>query len=135
MILWSILLSLSLVFAQGATLHVHDMDHEHHTHHNHGHEVIDSAHPAEHSHASKAHFSLDASHNDHHDDITSEVDVSPNGLLKASSAHVLFFAIIAFSLLLTLPARVGQAVRYRGDSDLFHYHCYLFSPPLRAPPL
>lgn len=133
-VLWCILLSLSLILAQGVTLHVHHQDHDHHTHHHHGHDLIDSAHDAEHSHSSKAHFSLDASHDDHHNEIITEVDVSPNGLLKAPGTQVLFFVFITFVLLLTLPTSTRRAPRHRRESHPYHYLCYLFSPPLRAPP-
>ena len=89
----------------------------------------------EHEHLSKAHFAHDQSHGDHHEEVFSEVDVSPNGILKAPSAQILFFAVITFILLLAWPVFAGRVLYYRRDSDPFHYLCYLFSPPLRAPPL
>lgn len=132
MITWSILLSLSLIVAQGVTLHVHSVDHDYYGHYQQDH--ADNSH-SEHSHVSKAHFSHDASHGDYHEEIFSEVDVSPSGLLKASFTQILSFVLITFIVLLALPMLVGQVLGHRRDSNVLHYQCYLISPPLRAPPL
>lgn len=131
-ILWSVLLSLSLVFAQGTTLHVHAIDHGHHYAHDHSHS---GDHSADHSHISKAHSAHDDSHGHHHVGGSSEVNISPNGLLKAPYAKILLFAIITFILLLALPALIERVLRYHRDSNQCYFCCYYFSPPLRAPPL
>ena len=122
------MLSLSLFFAQGVTLHVHTLDHGHDGHW-HGHLAGVTG---DHAHFSKAHFS----HIGDHDHIVSEVDISPNGMLtKLVSSHVLILAFIAFILLLSPTAVSRRLVHCYSEGRLALYRCYLLSPPLRAPPL
>ncbi len=129
LLLWSLLLCLALLFAQGVKLHVHSLDHGHDNHHSH---AINEA--GDHGHLSKAHFTHDTSHNDHHDGVVSEVDISPDGLLKNVQNN--FFAIALFALFFTLMTFVSsrQLVQYCRESKLILHSYYVLSPPLRAPP-
>ncbi len=128
--MWNLLLSLSLLCAQGVKLHVHNLDHEHDNHHSHS---IDEA--GDHSHLSKAHFAHDTSHNEQHDGVVSEVDISPNGLLK--NTHNNIFAVALFALFFTLMIFVSsrQFIQRSRESKLILHRYYVLSPPLRAPPL
>jgi len=136
LLLWSLLLSLSLLCAQGAKLHTHNLDHGHNDHpndyHSHIHSIIDEA--GDHGHLSKAHFTHDTSHNDHHDGVISEVDISPDGLLKNANDNV--FEIVLFALFFTLMIFVSsrQLVQRCRESKLILHRYYVLSPPLRAPP-
>lgn len=129
--LWTILLSLALLCAQGVKLHTHDLDHNHDQQH--GHTPSEAA--VEHSHLSEAHLSTDVSHDDHHDEMTSELDANPNGLLKKVSNSVLTLALLATVFILLFPGFYQQIFHRRRGKAIFIPWRYLLSPPLRAPPL
>ena len=133
--MWSLLLSLALLCAQGVKLHVHHLDHGHDNHPNNYHSHIHAIDKAgDHDHLSKAHFTHDTSHNDHHDGVVSEVDISPDGVLKNANYSV--FALALFALFFTLVIFVSsrQLVQRCRESKLILRSYYLLSPPLRAPP-
>jgi len=125
---WTIILSLLILFAQGVTLHVHSFDHDPLQNH---HSIADLN---DHSHLSEAHLSVDFSHNDHHDKVTSEIDASPDCILKQVSANVTVIALLAMALTLLLSGLCRNTFlrycRYVALSRRYH----LF-PSLRAPPL
>ncbi|MCF6336458.1 MAG: hypothetical protein L3J84_00695 [Gammaproteobacteria bacterium] len=131
--MWALLLSLALLCAQGTKLHVHNLDHGHNNHliNDHTHDAIDKA--ANHSYLSKAHFTHDTSH-DHHGSVVSEVDISPDGVLKNTNNSV--FSIALFALFFTLITFISsrQLVQRCRESKLTLHSDYLLSPPLRAPP-
>ncbi len=123
LLLWSLLLSLSLLCAQGAELHVHNLDRGH----EHGH-----------AHLSKAHFIHDDHHDTFHDTlhnsgVISELDISPDGAVKNTN-HFFAIVVVIFLLILMIfsPAR-RLAGRCRGSEFIF-WGRYDLSPPLRAPP-
>ena len=125
LLLLSVLLSLSLLCSQGVGLHVHSLDHGH----------GDSIHQAgEHAHLSEAHFAQDSSHNDHHDGTVSEVDISPDSLLKTPSNNIFSIALIAFLFISVVFVSSQQWVHRRRESKLILHRRYVLSPPLRAPP-
>jgi hypothetical protein len=129
--LWALLLSIALLCAQGVKLHVHSIDHDHDRQHSH----IAAEAVAEHSHLSEAHLSSDVSHGDHHDEVVSELDVSPDGLLKKASSNVVVLALLAAVFTLLLPGLYQQIFHRRRDKDAILPWRYLLSPPPRAPPL
>ena len=131
LLVWSLLLCVALLGAQGVKLHIHHLDHGSDNQHSHSH-TIDEA--GDHRHLSQAHFTHDISHDTHHDGAVSEVDISPDGILKNINSSA--FAVTLSSLLLTLMIFVSsrqRVQRYR-ESKLILYRYYLLSPPLRAPP-
>ncbi len=121
LLLWSLFLSLALLCAQSINLHVHDLDHTH------GADELSG-----HTHLSKAHFAHDISH-DHHYGEVSELDVSPDGVVKNlnHSAFAIALFVIFFSLIAFVSSR---HVHQRRRKDKLIHHDYLLSPPLRAPP-
>ena len=124
-----ILLSL-LVMGQGVTLHVHDLDHSH-SHHQ---QVIDEAEYHDH-HSNNLHYAIDGSHADHHDESVTEIDITPNGVMKLVISQVLIaFALIFYLLILPIRSHFLGRVHFANDLSLVKYLCYLLSPPLRAPP-
>ncbi|MEN8167540.1 MAG: hypothetical protein ABFR65_08705 [Pseudomonadota bacterium] len=126
----ALLLCLALLCAQGTRLHVHFLDCEHAaatglatTDDNHGH--------AQHS---KIHLVTDNSHHHHSETEMSELDVSPQGLLKKlPGINSLFLAIVCIFTLL-LPVFTRQAVQRHSGSRFKTLRYYALSPPLRAPP-
>lgn len=134
LLLWSILLSLSLVCAQFVGLHYHSLDHDQPDHLIHDNHVIDTVIlDQEHSHIGGAHFALDGAHVDHHDG-EATVDISPDGWLKNTSKNIFSIDIIVlmfvFSVLVT-----GQKQTYRLQKKItVPDRQYTLSPPLRAPP-
>jgi len=131
LLLWSLLLSLSLLCAQGAGLHVHSVDHGHDELQSHIHGADEAD---DHTHMSKAHFTHDTSHNDHHDDVVSEIDVSPEGLLKNASNNIFSIALFTFFFILVMFVSSRQLIYCRREGKLILDKYYLLSPPLRAPP-
>lgn len=127
----SLVFSLALLCVQGVGLHVHNLDHDHGDHHGHAHAIDDTG---EHAHLSKAHFAQDTSHSDHHDGAVSEVDISPDGLLKNSSNNIFAIALIAFFFIFAMFVSSRQWVHRGRESKLVLYRRYVLSPPLRAPP-
>ena len=125
---WAILLSLLILCAQGVKLHVHSFDHDPHQNHH----SIDNLN--DHSHLSEAHLSIDISHEDHHDEVTSEIDACPDCILKQASGNVLVLALLVMALTLFLPGLSRYIFhRHHGVVSIPWRH-HLF-PPLRAPPL
>ena len=129
LLLLSLLLSLVLLCAQGVKLHVHNLDQGHDNHHSH---AIDEV--GDHDHLSKAHFTYDASHDGYHDDVVSEIDISPDGLLKSVNSHVFMIALFAFFFTLITFISSRQLIQRCRESKLILHRQYVLSPPLRAPP-
>ena len=127
---WGILLSL-LVMGQGVTLHVHDLDHSH-SHHQ---QVIDEAEHHDHHHINNLHFAIDGSHADHHDESVTEIDITPNGIVKLVISQMLIaFALIFFLLILPIRSNILGRLHVGNEASFVRSLCYLLSPPLRAPP-
>ncbi len=120
LLLWSLLLSLALLCAQGATLHIHS----------------DQTHNGDHDHIAaplnKPHSALDISHNEHHDG--SEIDLSADGLLKNTLNKVFTIALFTLFFTLLIFSSSRQFTHHYRKNKLILYSYYLFSPPLRAPP-
>ena len=133
LLLWSVLLALMLLCAQGVKLHAHDLGHgdEHHSSDGHIHAIEATG---DHGYLSKVHFAHDTSHSEHHDDVVSEIDISPDGLLKNTNNSV--FAIMLFALFFILMVLISsrQLIQRCRESQLILRSCQIFSPPLRAPP-
>jgi hypothetical protein len=126
---WVSLLSLALLCAQGARLHIHWVDCGQTS-------TLDPAHvPAdtEHQQHAKVHLVTQYTHRMHAGDGLSVLDLSPEGLLKKLSDAPLFLAIVAL-VILRLAVVSRQALPRRLEPWVKHRcHCGL-SPPLRAPP-
>jgi len=127
--LWTLLLSIALLSAQGIKLHVHSLDHNQ----EYDHISIESL--VDHSKISKVHLSTDVTHEDHHDGITSELDVSYYGFMKkvSNSVLTLVFFFILFTLFFISSYR-QIFYRRRNNIAMLPWR-YINSPPLRAPPL
>lgn len=96
---WIFSFSIALLCTQSVKLHAHGIGHDHDQKHSHiTHEVT-----AKHSHLSNAHLFTDISHGDHHDEPVSELDASPDGLLKKVSTSKLALALFATVLTLLFP--------------------------------
>ena len=131
--LWTLLLSVALLCAQGVRLHVHSSGQEHEHDLQHSHIAIEVI--AKHSHLSEIHLSTDTSHIDHHDEVLSEIDTSPDGFLKKVSSNILTLALLVTLFTLLLVGFNQQILLRYQDKDAIFTWRYLFSPPLRAPPL
>ncbi|MDF1644402.1 MAG: hypothetical protein P1U80_09480 [Pseudomonadales bacterium] len=130
LLLWSLLLSLSLLCAQGVGLHAHSVGHGHDERQNH----IDAADWVEdHAYMGKAHFVHDRSHNDHHDGSASEIDLSPNGLLK-NFQNIFVLALIVFFIAVVTSLCSRHLIRRNRENEFTPHRYYTLSPPLRAPP-
>ena len=128
---WTILLSIVLLFGQSVKLHVHSLDHAQDQH-----QIYNlAAEHGEHSNLAGAHLSIDNSHSDHHAENAVEIDTSPNALLKDLSSKVLALALLITLLLLFLPGFNQLLLHRLHSNNAIFPRRYLLSPPLRAPPL
>ena len=125
---WTIFLSLLILCAQGVTLHVHSFDHNPFQNH---HSIDDLN---EHSHLNVAHLSIDPSHDEHHNNVPSEMDASPDCILNQVATNVTVLAILTLVLMLILPV-LCQNIFFSFHFNISRpWRCYFF-PQLRAPPL
>lgn len=127
--LWVLLLSMALLCTQGVTLHVHSLDHDQ----QHSHASSGAA--TGHSHLSKPHLSTDVSHAAYHNEIVSELDISPDTLQKKVSGSVLTLVLLVAVQVLLFPGFFQRLFHRHRDRNVVFSWRYLFSPPLRAPPL
>lgn len=131
LLLLSILFSLSLLCAQGVTLHIHNLDHDNNDHSGQIH-AMDKA--GDHRHLSRAHFVHDTSHRDHHDSVISEVDISPDGVWQKAKINIFAIALVVFFFTLVMFVSSRRPVRRFRESIPVLRGYYILSPPLRAPP-
>ena len=134
LLLWSVLLSLSLVCTQIVGLHYHSLDHDLADHLIHDSLNPDiGIHDLEKSHVNGAHSALDGSHVDHHDGAAT-VDISPDGWLKNTSKNTFSIDIIVLMFVFSVLI-AGQKLTYRLQEKItVPDRQYTLSPPLRAPP-
>ncbi|WP_455218554.1 hypothetical protein [Kaarinaea lacus] len=139
---WVIFLSITLICAQGVTLHVHTVDHDHfhgHSQHHsqqHKHDSLpDQLITAEHTHISIAHLSVDSSHSSHHDRVIFESDACPDCLLTKISSKVPLAALLSVLFILLLFGIYRRTYERRRDDNILYLFRPHFTPPLRAPPV
>ncbi|MBL7003723.1 MAG: hypothetical protein ISR69_06835 [Gammaproteobacteria bacterium] len=128
---WTLLLSLVLLFGQNSKLHVHSLDHADNQQINH--KYVDAAN--DHSGLGEAHLSTDSSHSDHHAEIVSEIDTSLNALLIDTSVKIPVLALLITLLVFYIPSFYHLVVHRRSIYPVYSFCRNHFSPPLRAPPL
>lgn len=127
--LWILFISVALLCAQGVKLHLHNLDHDHGSKH------LSSIDDAKHSHMSVAHLATDTSHIDHHNEVVTEIDASPDGLIKKGISDIPEHALIAFVFSALLIGFYRSTIHRRRCSHTKVPWRYHISPPLRAPPL
>ncbi len=136
---WAILLSMAILCAQCVKLHVHDTNHDFGQQHGPltANDVEGEAvgEVEGHSHLTVAHLSADTSHADHHDEVLSEVDASPDVFLNKVANNIPVLALLAGILILCLLAIYRYPIHRRRHNDALSFWRYYHSPPLRAPPL
>lgn len=131
-ILWICYLIVTLIFVQGAQLHLHLYDH-HHDYNQHNVVNIDIG---DHQHLDQVHSAHHISDAEHSLDFVTTVDIDIESFQKKLSSVVL--SIIVFllvSIILVLPRQCVRTLwrRYR-NTPLLNLRCAI-TPPLRAPPL
>lgn len=135
-LLWIVILSVALFFAQGITFHLHGMvqEHNHSFEAEYHHTSIQEA--PQHLHFSQPHSAIDSSHGDQYHDNTVEFDIKQDGLVnKISISPILLgFLVVLFTLHVIINC-VRSFCLYRDEDNVFLITCrFLFAPPLRAPP-
>lgn len=135
-LLWIVILSVALLFAQGITFHLHGtvQEHNHSFEAEYHHTSIQEA--PEHLHFSQPHSVIDSSHGDQHHDNTVEFDIKQDGLLnKLSISPILLGFLVVLLTLHVIINYVRSFCLYRDDDNVSLITCrFLFAPPLRAPP-
>ena len=135
LLIWIVLLSIAVLCSQGIGLHVHSMDHGQDSHLAFA-TNIDDLSKATHHHEqfSKPHLSLDSSHIDHHSDISDNIDISPDGLLKNTNNNIFSIDVMAFIFILIMLTPARLVIRRIQESTVKLHNFYVLSPPVRAPP-
>ena len=130
-----VLLSIILLSGQSVTLHIHglEQDHEHENKQIVVHTIDESA--SEHAHLSKIHFANDSSHDFDHDEFISGFDVNDNAFFNKMPNNPLLVALLSFVISLFVAVFCLKIVYRYSDEEFTYPFRYLFSPPLRAPPL
>jgi len=131
LLIWIVLLAIAIFCAQGMKLHVHSFGHDHK-------QQLSSISPevvTEHSHLSDIHLTTDLSHAEHHDEVVSEQNASPQALLKQISNDGSMLAIFVIAFILILYGAYVITWYRRFDINIAISLRYILSPPLRAPPL
>ncbi|MFT5657469.1 MAG: hypothetical protein ACI9KN_000742 [Gammaproteobacteria bacterium] len=129
--IWTILLSLGLLFGHSANLHVHSFDYASEKQPS----RISVTGVDDHSHQVQTHLSTDMSHSDHHAVFVPEIDTSLNVLLKFNTGKVLTLALLFTMLVYFSPCFYQYLIHRRRNNDTISSWRYHFFPPLRAPPL
>jgi hypothetical protein len=127
----TILLAIAILCAQGVKLHVHNFGHDHQQQFS----SISSEVVTEHSHISDIHLTTDASHADHHNEVISEQNASPQALLKQISNDGPMLAVFVIAFIFLLYSAYVITLHRRFDINIAIARRYILSPPLRAPPL
>ncbi|MFT6264041.1 MAG: hypothetical protein ACJAWS_000173 [Oleiphilaceae bacterium] len=125
---WSILLSLLMLNAQGVTLHVHNIEHDPLQNH---HSIDDLN---DHSYLKLVHLTTDSSHEGHHADVTSEINACPDCLVNQVLSKITMIALQVMALIWILLV-VCRTDFPRIHSNIKHPWRHYISPQLRAPPL
>lgn len=134
LLLWSLLACLALLSVQGVKLHAHNLDHK-----------PSGLFPDYSFHVIVGHVANEADYHqdflahhmshDHHDNGVSEIDISPDGLLKSSNNSTYSLELFAmFFVLMALFVPQQQLVQRCRKRKLAFHRFYAVSPPLRAPP-
>jgi len=129
--IWVLLLSVALLGTQGVTLHVHSLGHDHDSQHAHTSSGVLVESPS----LSVPHLSSDLSHAGLHNEVVSELDANPDVLLKKVFSSVLALALLAAVLAVPVPGFYQLSFHRHRDREGVFSSRYLFSPPLRAPPI
>ena len=118
--LWVFYLAVTLVFSQGAPLHVHVYNHDPAT--------------AEHAHQVQPHFNYGAPETGHPDDVV-EIELSQQGFLKKLSFGSLSIALFVAVIIVLLPPLRARSLWRYDHRLLFASWPFNLRPPPRAPPL
>lgn len=122
-ILWVSYLAISLVFIQGAGVHVHVYDHD-----------VGGSEHALHEHHESAHLGYDASELGHPDEVA-EIDLSQLGFLKNISSGSLVMALVMAVLIVLLPRLLTRVSWLDNRRVPLSQWPFSLRPPVRAPPL
>jgi hypothetical protein len=127
--IWIIVLSLALLSAQGMRLHIHYHDCEHpDPDPTAARSIVDQA-----NHA-KIHLVTQDAHNAHSMTGVSELDISPQGLLKQLSHWNVQLPVVIVVLLMIPAVFFALSSRRRSSTPSPPCWRYAIAPPLRSPP-
>ena len=118
--MFTLYLTLSLLFVQWAQLHIHIYNHD---------PVM-----SDHTHLNQVHFGHDVPGIEHHDKL-SDVEISPVGLIKNLLLGSVFVVILTTIIIVLLPRLCVLFLRRRNICTPFIPWSNPQPPPLRAPPL
>jgi hypothetical protein len=127
--LWVFMFATMLRFNQGIKLHAHDFDHGLAQQHG----GAFAEYTADQQHSDSIHLSMDPLHDDHHQSMTSEFDVTPNGLFRNLTVELPSLISTVIALFALPPLLLRQACYRRGDEVTHLLWRYPLCPPLRGP--
>lgn len=124
-LLWIGCLAFALISIQSANLHFDIYDHHH----------SNDVEMAEHHHSSVTHVCNSVCDSDHAHDSTTEVNITPEGVMKNLSLSSLAAALLIGMIILLFQRRHITLSRHRNNDLLPRLWRSTLRPPLRAPPL
>ena len=124
-LLWIGYLAFALISIQSANLHFDIYDHHHHS---------SDMEISEHQHASVTHVCTSVCDSDHAHDSTTEVNITPEGVIKNLS-NSLAAVLMIWMIVLLFQRRHITLSKHRNNDLLPRLWRSTLRPPLRAPPL
>lgn len=125
-LLWIGYLALALISIQSANLHFDIYDHHHHS---------SELETLEHQHPSVTHVCTSTCDSGHAHDSTTEVNLTPEGVLKNNSLSSLTVALMIWTIIPLIHRRAIIFSNRRNNDLLSTLWRSTLRPPLRAPPL
>ncbi len=125
-LLWIGYLAFALISIQIANLHFDIYDHHHHS---------SEVEISEHQHPSVTHVCTSVCDSGHAHDSTTEVNLTPEGVVKKTSLNSLTVALMIWTIILLIHRRPIIFSKHRNNDLLPALWRSTLRPPLRAPPL
>ena len=125
-LLWIGYLAFALISIQIANLHFDIYDHHHHS---------SEVEISEHQHPSVTHVCTSVCDSGHAHDSTTEVNLTPEGVVKKTSLNSLTVALMIWTIILLIHRRHITFSKHRNNDLLPTLWRSTLRPPLRAPPL
>ena len=125
--MWVVILSLMLLWSQGVRLHVHSYAHEHER-------LSASDRHCALDHGSEVHLAIAAQDAEHHADVMSELDISPEGIPAHAGVQLFVWGLLTILILFEPLIRKGLVIPRHTIHWRLPWRFHVLSPPLRAPP-
>lgn len=125
-LVWLLYLTLTFIGVQGVNIHLDVYDHQHHAE-----EAITSVH----DHHSSTHICGTTCNVNHGHESITELDITPEGIVKNLSSSSLILALLTSVIFVYLAPRCCVRISWRRNPNTLPLWQFALRPPLRAPPV